>query len=304
MTLLAVDIGGTKVALALITRQGEIIAKDHHPTDPSGPGNIIDHIARFAAQSSAEAVGVCVPAVLSRESDRLLWAPNLPGWQDTPLRELLQSRLGLPVFLEYDGHAAVLGEWWAGAAKGYQNVVSVVIGTGVGGGVISAGQLWRGRDRLAGAVGWFPLPGPEGVDHWENLTAGPGIVRRARRLLAAGHSSSLVAENLTARRVFDAARIGDSLARQVVSETAVLIGQGVSSVISLANPEIVVLGGSIGQQGDLLLSTVERTARRWGQPFSVRDVIITSSALGAEAGLLGVTYAVLERLSSQAGEYD
>jgi glucokinase len=304
MTLLAVDIGGTKVALALITRQGEIVAKDHLPTDPSGPETIIDHIIRFAARSAAEAVGVCVPAVLSHESDRLLWAPNLPGWQDTPLRDLLQSRLELPVFLEYDGHAAVLGEWWAGAAKGYQSVVSIIIGTGVGGGVISAGKLWRGRDRLAGAVGWFPLPGPDGVDHWENLTAGPGIVRRARQLIAAGEPSSLAVESLTARQVFDTARAGDALARQVVEETAVLTGQGVASVISLVNPDIVVLGGSIGQQGDLLLPTVQATARRWAQPFSARDVVITSSTLGAEAGLLGVAYAAFERLSSQAGEYD
>jgi glucokinase len=304
MTLLAVDIGGTKVALALITRQGEIVARDHFPTDPSGPETIINHIARFAARSAAEAVGVCVPAVLAHESDRLLWAPNLPGWQDTPLRELLQNRLELPVFLEYDGHAAVLGEWWAGAAKGYQNVVSVIIGTGVGGGVISGGQLWRGRDRLAGAVGWFPLPGPEGVDHWENLTAGPAIVRRARQLIAAGGASSLTTESLTARQIFDAARAGDSLARQVVDEIAVLTGQGVASVISLVNPDIVVLGGSIGQQGDLLLPTVQATARRWAQPFSARDVVITSSTLGAEAGLLGVAYAAFERLLSQAGEYD
>jgi glucokinase len=303
MPLLAVDVGGTKVALALVTGQGEVIAKQQYPTDTSGPETVFDQVADFAALHPADAVGVCVPAVLT-DTDRILWAPNLPGWSDVPLREALSSRLGLPVVVEYDGHAAVLGEWWAGAARGCQNVATVIIGTGIGGGVIVEGRLWKGNDRLAGAVGWFPLNGPNGLDHWENLCSGPAIVRRVRQLLLNGRASSLNPGTLEARDVFDAARQGDSLAQQVIEETAVLIGQGVSNVISLANPEIVVLGGSVGQQDDLLLPTVQKTALRWAQPFSSRDVPIVSSMLGEEAGLLGVAYAAYTRLSSQSGEYD
>jgi glucokinase len=303
MIVLAIDIGGTKTAAALIMRQDDgqprILAKTQHPTDLTGPQAVVGQIASMAQQFGGEgeigAVGVSVPAVVAVDTDRVIWAPNLPGWRDVPLREMVEDRLSLPACIEYDGHAAVLGEWWAGAARGYQNVAMIIIGTGIGGGLIIDGKLWPGRDRLAGAVGWFPLLGPDGVDHWESLASGPAIARRAQQLIEGGHASELNADTLTAKAVFEAARRGDGLSRQVVHEFAEITGQGVASVISMANPEIVVLGGSIGQQGDLLLDTVRESARRWAQPISAGDLPIISSTLGEEAGLLGAAYAVYLR---------
>ncbi len=300
MSILAVDVGGTKVAAALVTRRGRVIGRERQPTPPDGPEPLVEQIVEAARLLSRrrriQAVGVCVPAVLECDTDRVLWAPNLPGWKDVPLREMLRDRLGIPAFVEYDGHAAVLGEWWAGAGRGYRQVASVIIGTGIGGGLIVDGRLWRGRDRLAGAVGWFPVLGPEGLDHWENVAAGPAIARRARQLIAAGAVSALKADDLAAKDVFDAARRGDSLACRVIRETADVIGQGVASVISLVNPEIVILGGSVGQQGDLLLEPVRQAVNHWAQPISARDVPIVSSTLGEEAGLLGAAYAAFLRL--------
>ena len=298
MALLAVDIGGTKIAQALVTQAGEIGLRSEQPTDHAGPQAVIAQIAAFAAGHRLDAAAVSIPAVLEPGTDRVLWAPNLPGWRDTPLRELLRERLGCPVFVEYDGHAAALGEWWAGAAKGCSSVVSVIIGTGIGGGVIVENRLWRGRDRLAGAVGWLPMAGADGLDHWENLAAGPGIAHQARRLIRQGAASTLAADTLTARDVFAAARAGDRLAAQVVSEAAALIGQGVSGLISFVNPHIVVLGGSVGQQGDLLLPGVYAAVNRWTQPVSGRAIPIVSSALGADANLLGVAYTAFSTLTS------
>jgi glucokinase len=149
-------------------------------------------------------------------------------------------------------------------------VACIVIGTGIGGGFIVEGRLWRGRNRLAGAVGWIPLPGADGLDHWENLASGPAIARRAKLLIRNGQASDLNAETLSAKDVFDAAREGDALAGQMVRETAILIGQGVASVISMANPEMVVLGGSIGQQGDLLLGAAGIGARCFDCEFGSR----------------------------------
>jgi glucokinase len=163
--------------------------------------------------------------------------------------------------------------------------------------MIIDGVLWRGRDRLAGAVGWFPMAGPNGLDHWENLAAGPAIARRARNLIEAGRVSALTPAGLTAKAIFDAARQEDPLALEVIHEAAGYIGQGLAAIISFANPEIVVLGGSVGRQGDLLLETVRETANRWAQPVSIKDVSIVSSVLGEEAGLLGIAYAALTRFS-------
>jgi glucokinase len=294
--LLGVDVGGTKIALALITNEGEITESYQYQTDPSSPASLIDEIVRFATSTAIDAIGVCVPAVLEPQTDRILWAPNLPGWRNVSLPELLHDHLDDPVFVEYDGHAAVLGEWWAGAAKGYKSVASIIVGTGIGGGFVVDGQLWRGRDRLAGAVGWFTMQGHDGPDHWENLAAGPAVVRRMQALRSAGHPTIMQSDSFTSKDVFDAARSGDALAQQVVQETAEYIGQGMASVVSLTNPEIVVLGGSVGQQGDLLLQTVRSSVCRWAQPAACEDLPIVSSFLGEKAGLLGSAYAAMLRL--------
>jgi glucokinase len=302
MTVLAVDVGGTKVAVALVTPQGEILDKAQQPTDRSGPEAVAEQIGKMSSEMSwqiyIEAIGASVPAALAaRDSDRVIWGPNLPGWRDVPFRELLEKQFEVPVFLEFDGHSAALGEWWVGAGKGFRHVANIIIGTGIGGGFIVDGKLWPGRNRLAGAVGWFPLTGPEGVDHWENLASGPAIVRRAQQLIGKGLASALNIDSVDAKDVFVAARQGDALATQVIHEAAQATGQGVASVISLVNPEIVILGGSIGQQGDLVLATVRETVERWAQPISARDVPIVSSTLGEEAGLLGAAYAAYLRLA-------
>lgn len=297
MVLLAADIGGTKVALALVTPEGDIEVKRVYPTDPTNPQKTLDSILDFVRGQTIQGVGACLPAVLEHGTDHLVWLPNLAGWNGYPLREKLQAALGCDVVLEYDGHAAVLGEWWMGAARGYQHVASVIIGTGIGGGFVVDGKLWRGRDRLAGAVGWFPMMGPNGLDHWENLASGPAVVRRFRQLVASGQNSNLMIEDITTRAIFTAARQGDKVALDVLNEVAAYIGYGVASIISLVNPQIVVLGGSVGQQGDLLLKIVQDTVQQWAQPISARDIPIVCSTLGEDANLLGMTYVAHARLS-------
>lgn len=298
MIALSADVGGTKVAVAIVTERDGVIAKAQQPTDLSGPDAVVEQIVTLGARlldgQAAGAVGVCVPAVLERGSDRVLWAPNLPGWENADLKGMLASRLNAPVTLAYDGHAAALGEYWLGPGRGYQNMAAIVIGTGIGAGFIVDGRLWEGRDRLAGAIGWFPIHGPDGLEHWEQLASGPAIAERAKRLIAEGRVSSLQGHDFSARDVFQAARQNDPLACQVVEEAAEWIGQGVSAVISFANPQIVVLGGSIGQQGDLLLPGVQRAVQRWAQPYSARDLPIVCSSLGEEANLLGAAFAAFQ----------
>lgn len=314
---LAVDIGGTKVAVAIIGNGGDIIHRLQEPTCQEGPVVGIAQIAALLDQvvstsgvpvEGIGAVGVGIPAVLAPESDHVIWAPNLQGWRDVALRETLAEQCGLRVFVEYDGHTAVLGEWWAGAGKEYDSVVNIIIGTGIGGGLILDGRLFRGRDRLAGAAGWFAMTAEptggdtrsESVGHWESLAAGPGIARRARALLEVYPDSRLVTlgDRLTAKDVFAAAREGDRLSCHIVQETGRLIGLGVANVVSLVNPQIVVLGGSIGCQGDLLLADVQEVVHQWAQPASGRALPIVSSQLGAEAGLLGAAYAAHLRLDA------
>lgn len=311
--LLAIDLGGTKLACALVAITGEIVIRRSEPTARESPEMCIRQMVRILgevlegsglASGRVIAAGVGVPGVVEPESDRVQWAPNLPGWQGVDLRGALEWQLGLPVFVEYDGHTAVLGEWWVGEGRGYRSVASVIIGTGVGGGLILDGRLIRGRNRLAGAAGWFALtaeaeredPLAAASGHWESLVSGPAIARRAGELLGDYPGSALQAvAPLTAQAVFAQARRNDPLARRVVDETAGMIGIGVANVVSLVNPEVVVLGGGVGSQGDVLLPRVRAVVRRWAQPISAASAKITCSRLGAEAGLLGAAYAALER---------
>jgi len=316
--VLAVDLGGTKVAVALLSPQGVILQRAQEPTNQEGPFPLISQIIRLLRGVLVESglsvqdikgVGIGIPAVLAPETDFVIWGPNLNGWRNVDLRGTLGRELECPVYVEYDGHAAVLGEWWQGAGRGYHSVAMIIVGTGIGGGLILDGKLHRGHDRLAGAVGWFALtsdadasdPRRQSIGHWESLAAGPGIAQRAARLLPDYPTSSLQVyseTDLTAKHVFKAARQQDPLAIRVVQETAQLIGLGVANVISLVNPEIVVLGGSIGCQPELLLP-VQTVATRWAQPASASSVKILLSQLGSDAGLLGAGYAVWIRSQSE-----
>ena len=316
--VLAVDIGGTKIAAALVSPDGAVHGRRQVPTSQDGPqagiaqiALLLQHLLSDAAlpQTAVLGVGIGIPAVLDLQTDRVIWAPNLPGWRDVPLRERLQELVGLPVFVEYDGHTAVLGEWWAGAGRGYTSLVDIIIGTGIGGGLILDGRLVRGRDRLAGAAGWFALttnavaenPDQRQIGHWESLAAGPGIAARAAALLPDYPDSQLARQgtSLDARAVFAAARAGDELAAHIVAQTAAYIGLGVANIVSLVNPEIIILGGSVGAQGDLLLPGIREAAANWAQPISATAVQIVASTLATDAGLFGAAYAAYMRLGQE-----
>ena len=198
--VLALDIGGTKIAAAAITLEGCILSRLIVPTQQEGPANGVDQIIELletlVQQSQIEpgrfiGIGIGIPAVLENDTDFIIWGPNLKGWKNVDLRGSLERHFNLPVCIEYDGHTAVMGEWWLGAAQNCHSFVSIIIGTGVGGGLVLEGRLIRGINRLAGAAGWFILDRSTESDpiidrslgSWESRIAGPGIARRARQLL-------------------------------------------------------------------------------------------------------------------------
>ena len=302
MIALAGDVGGTKVAVAVVDRDGHVMRKLHQPTDLRGPNHVVNQIVAMSHAllngQTPVAVGLSVPAVIDPATDCVLWAPNLPGWENADIKGLLSDRFGVPAAIQYDGHAAALGEWWGGDGHGCESLASIIIGTGIGAGFIADGGLWKGHNRLAGTVGWFPVATEDGLVSWEKAAAGAGIVRRARRLIEQGRTTHLQHGGLTAQHVFDAAQQGDELAQQVAEETAYYIGLGVSAIISITNPQVVILGGSIGQHSAFILPSIRRVASQWAQPYAIRDTSILCSKLGEEAGLLGAAYSAFEKLKN------
>ena len=309
----AVDVGGTKIASALFTRAGEIAAREKVAVDRSGGDAAAGQVAaRISALASAAesaggrlaAVGISVPGIAYSGSGRV-WAPNIPGWDRYPLLDKVREeqgrghgQVGVPLVLESDRSAYVAGEAWRGAAAGASDVVFLAVGTGIGAGIITGGRIVHGREDIAGAVGWFALdpvfkPGYASMGCFEAEASGGSLARKARAKLASGRASSMLAfaggaiGSVTAEIVAEAARARDPLARELVAEAVTFLAMGVANIVSIMDPEVVILGGGLFQAADLFLEPVRQGFLRWAQPLAARTVRIEISALGENAGLYG-----------------
>jgi glucokinase len=305
----AVDIGGTKIASALFTAGGEISAEAKAPIDRDGGDAAAAQVkAAIAALEAAArsaggrlaAVGLCVPGIAYAASGRV-WAPNIPGWDQYPLLEKIgghEPPVRVPMILESDRSAYVAGEAWKGAAAGARDAVFLAVGTGIGAGIIAGGRIIHGHEDIAGAVGWFGLdpdfkPEYAAMGSFEAEASGNSVGRKARARLASGEPSLLLelaggrAEAVTAETVAAAARRGDPLAMDVVADVVTYLGMGIANIVSILNPEVVVLGGGLFQAGDIFLEPVRCEFKRWAQPLAARAVRIELSTLGESAGLYG-----------------
>ncbi len=300
-----IDVGGTKIASAIFAPDGAMTARERIAIDSAGgdaaAAQVADRIASLDAAARwsggrLAAVGICVPGIAYPESGRV-WAPNIPGWDQYPLLDKMRGhgpKVRVPIVLESDRSAYVAGEAWRGSAAGAKDVVFLAVGTGIGAGIISGGRLVRGHEGIAGAVGWFGLDPDFKADYatmgcFEAEASGASIARKARSELAKGRSSSMsgAIEPVTAAVVAEAARAGDALAREIVSGAVTYLAMGVANIVSVLNPETIVLGGGVFRAADLFLEPVRREFRRWAQPLAARAVRIELSTLGEDAGLYG-----------------
>jgi glucokinase len=272
--VIAVDLGGTKVAVAFVEPRGRIRARSEEPVDTADP---IEQIARMSRKiGAADAIGVAVPGLARR--DGTVWAPNLPGWDRVPLARELKKRLRIPAFVESDRNAAALGEAWRGVAKGKADVIVLIVGTGIGAGILSGGQLIRGAHELSGCAGWMVV-----TDETNDATSTSG----ALEALAAGPAIARASDAPTAAEAADRARRGDPKARVVFDRAAQRLGLAIANLVSLFDPEIVVLTGGLSNANDLLMEGIRTAAASRAQPLSFPHVEIVTSTLGTEANLLG-----------------
>ncbi len=288
-SVIAVDLGGTKLTTGAVT------FRQKAPVDRHDAARSLSQIAAAIREAAASAgasgiridsCGLIVPGIYYPATGNA-WAPNLWGHVEVPLRQELERQSGLRIVVDSDRAGYVLGEQWLGAAKGSSDVVFLAIGTGIGAGIISGGHLLRGASDIAGSAGWFALNpvwrelyGQIGC--WEAEAAGPGLARR------------LNAES--AEQVVAAARAGDPAALKAVHETAQYLGLGIANLVSLLNPEVIVLGGGLMQAADLFLTTMRGVMLQWAQPISARQVRIEVTRLGEDAGLVGAARLAIDSI--------
>ena len=309
---LAVDLGGTKCSAALINRQGKIVAHRTVPVDVSSTSGPILQMIQLAndltrGKSPADTcvgAGVAVPGLVRR--DGTVWAPNLPGWEKVHLASRLTRSLGIPVRVDSDRNAAVLAECWCGAARGKSDAIVLMIGTGIGAGILSGGRILRGAHELSGCAGWLTVtseevPASQGCGELESLAAGPAIARAAQQRLRNGEASALARSDIakiTTRDVADAARRGDALAVDVFNRAGRFLGFGVANLVSVLDPEVIVLGGGMASVADVYMTSLQKAMFERAQPLAAKKIKIVVSTLSDTANLLGCARLVWEPLES------
>jgi len=314
MTVIAADLGGTKLAVGLFDTDG-VLKTRTTVTRGSRQGREVGQQVRqecarlleaaARAGEPAEAIGVGVPGIY-RPDTGTVWAPNIPAWEAYPLLAELSSLSGgeIPVSIESDRSCCILGEVWQGAARGCRNAVFITVGTGIGAGALVDGRLLRGNQDIAGAIGWLALHRPfdpkyASVGCFEYHASGDGIARIARERIAAdpAYRGVLWGKNFRAEDVFLATGSGDPIAGSVVEECIGLWGMAAANLISLFNPEVILFGGGVFGPAVKFLSAIRSEAEKWAQPIAFRGARIEASALGGDAALYGAAFAAVRGLS-------
>jgi glucokinase len=300
MPVAGIDLGGTKLAVAVFSDDGDVLHREVVPlggrTGPAIGELIASHVASLAKNHGCDAAGVCVPG-LYRAQRGTVWAPNIPGWDDYPLLEELTAAVGATgrIAIDSDRAACILGETWRGAARDARDAIFLAVGTGIGAGIMSEGRIIRGHGDVAGAIGWLALDRPFAarfVQHgcFEDQASGPGLVRVARDLMAAHpeYDGTLRANaDIDAAHIFAAYAQKDAIAGQTLDNAVELWGMAAANLVSLFNPGVIIFGGGIFGPAIQFLDRISAEARRWAQPIAIEQVRFTGSELGTDAGLYG-----------------
>lgn len=306
--VIGVDLGGTKIAAGLVSPDNKIVKKVYVQTGVSeGPAAAVERIAGCVEQlqdalppgKQIAAIGVCCPGPLDHVAGLLLDPPNLTGWVNVPLQRMLEERLGLPAPIEHDAKAAALGEFYFGAGREVNDMIFVVVGTGVGAAIIINGELYRGPTNSAGEVGHITVDmhgppcscGSNGCA--EGYMAGPDLGQRFREI-AAGLPLDLP-KVIDGRYVAQLAAQGQPQALQVFAQAGQALGIVIATMAHLFDIDFYIIGGSVAQAGDLLLGPTREAVRYRAFESIGSRVKVVASPLGDDAAILGCAWIARER---------
>ncbi len=297
---IAVDIGGTQIRVAVYPKGDQRPVKQKRITtqgkDQSPLERLIEVVAeQWPVNDHVCGIGVAAPGPINPQLGIIYSAPNIPGWEKLPLAHILQDRFGVPTRLGNDANMAALGEWRYGAGQGHHNLMYLTISTGIGGGVICDDHLLLGAHGLAAELGHVtvlpdgPMCGCGHRGHLEAVGSGTAIARYVAEQIAQGVPSSLSEyKNPTGRDISLAAEQGDPLAKAALNRAGTFIGYALGDYLHIFNPSIIILGGGVSRSGPFLLEPLRASiADRVISPEYLHGLVITTAALGDDAGLMG-----------------
>lgn len=304
MAVIALDLGGTKLAAALFNVKGDILFKANHSLDKRQGKEVGELIFQAANEllsktNDVSAIGICVPGIAHAKTGKV-WAPNIPGWDDYPLLEELQrwvNNKNIKIKIDSDRACYILGEVWKGNARGCKDAIFLSVGTGIGAGILINNEVLRGSHDIAGAIGWMALDRTFKQKYiscgdFEYNASGEGIVKVAKEMLDSNVYNKSILKNinpdlLSAKDVFDGCENGDDLAKKVIANAIECWGMATANLVSLFNPEKIIFGGGVFGPALKFLDDIYIEAKKWGQPISIQQVQLQGSALGSDAGLYG-----------------
>ncbi|GAA0417029.1 MAG: ROK family glucokinase [Bacillota bacterium] len=313
--IIGVDVGGTTAKLGFINNQGDILRKWEIPTITENEGiQIVDDIWNSIERQLSHdqytndqvlGIGVGAPGFIEDETGFVYEAVNI-GWKNYDLGNQLKQRSNLPVFVENDANIAVLGENWKGAGNQARNLVAITLGTGVGGGIITNGQIVNGEAGIGGEIGHITID----IDGYtcncgrigclETIVSATGIVRQAME--KAENQSGLLATyisehgSITAKDVFQFAAAGDKSAREIVKNTADVLGMAISNIGTIVNPAKVLIGGGVSKAGEAFLYDIRESFDKYALSRVSENCELKLAQLGNDAGIIGAAFLVKQKI--------
>lgn len=297
---IGVDLGGTKILAGVVTRRGEVVRRHERATPQDSQEHVIAELEAAVTElldDSVGAIGFGTPSPIDQARGVVVECVNLP-LKDAPLRDHMHERFGLPVGLDNDANAAAIGEWRAGVARGVDDLVMLTLGTGVGGGVVSGGTPFRGRNGEGAELGHVTIV------HDGRPCQGACMGRGHLEAYVSGHAASEAAReafgpSADAHRLVRLANEDDAQATEILAELAGYLGSGIGSFVNVFAPQLVVLGGGFGVAAfGYLAGPAEEIARREALEPMRGDFRIAKSELGTAAGLVGAAFVGFEALDA------
>ena len=306
---IGIDVGGKNLKIALVNDKGGIVYSNSIPTRAEmgyeyTVNSMKDAIRELLKETNSqskdiEGMGFGFPGQIDCQKGVVRLAPNIPGWVDVPIAEIMQKEFKITTKVDNDVRCAALGELNFGAGKGCQNLVCITVGTGIGSGLIVNGKLVRGASNAAGEIGHIkldmtggPLCGCGDRGCLEAFASGPSIVAMAEEYIKGGKSTKyreLANPDITPYIVSVAAQQGDAVAKRIFTIIGEYIGIGLASVVNLLNPEKIIIGGGVAAAGDILLNPIKETLVKRAMPISGAAVEVVPAQLGNTAGVIGAS---------------
>jgi len=323
IAVVGIDIGGTKISAALFDRNGKVLHKEIRPLEDRRGRQVLEiagdlglYLIDYAKNVSCcvIAIGVCVPGIYN-PIKKTAWAPNIPDWEDYPIWNELTVFINDPsinIVIESDRSCYILGEAWQGNAKNCNDAIFIAVGTGIGAGILANGSVLSGFRGIAGAIGWMALepPNHKKYDAWgnfEHYASGNGIARSAVEVLSNDRETTSLLDDIpfdeiTSHDVFTAFEKKDSVAIEVIDKAITYWGMAIANLVSIFNPEKVILGGGVFGPASRLLQRIFDESKKWAQPLAIKDIDLEISALKGDAGLIGAGYLAIKSINSKTDD--